>query len=144
MRLQQAGGQGIGNLRHCYPHAGHMVERGQPQVVGQALGDGPRHAHALAPQAQVAVTEAATVQRRTLAVKPALVPTLSPEAGEQGGAPAGAFSTITSNSRSDILSSFLEGLLHNAYHGSCEFQVAGFENLSHRIALHQGTASAVP
>src|SRR5271157_4726696 len=73
-----------------------------------------------------------------------LVPALSPEAAEKSGARADAFSTITSNSRSDILSSFLEGLLHNAYHGSCEFQVAGFENLSHRIALYLGTASAVP
>ena len=69
--LHQTRAQGAGHVLDRRLHRVEVVERGQVKAIGKALGDGPRHAHALAPQPQMAVTEAATVQRRAVTVDPA-------------------------------------------------------------------------
>jgi hypothetical protein len=70
--LHQTGGQSAGHVLHRHLHGVQVVERGQVEAIGNAPGNGPRHADALAAQPQMAVAETAVAQRRALAVEAAL------------------------------------------------------------------------
>ena len=66
--VHQPRGQRAGHVFHRDLHRVEVVERGEVEAVGLALGDGAGHAQALAPQPQMAIAEAAAAQRRILAV----------------------------------------------------------------------------